>query len=186
MTSGNRSSREMSNGTEPPMRYSSPMGGRCYGCGSTSLRKRRHFGSRRLFEADRFRLPRMGLGSVSDVPLKFQSARRPLTKSAGSTPSAAATRTIVSKVGEPFPSSRCEMYVRCTPAISARASWLTGGSSLSRASRSRCPNARASASLDVDRAGALAISAIRVRRSKVVYRKLPESPRESKRQGRTR
>ena len=61
-----------------------------------------------------------------------QLGRSPRTSSAGSTLSAAATRTSVSSVGEPLPSSRCEMYVRCTPASSASPSWLTDGSSRSR------------------------------------------------------
>ena len=107
-----------------------------------------------------------------------QLGRSPFTSSEGSTSSAAATRTSVSKVGEPFPSSRCEMYVRWTPASSASASWLTGGSSLSRYSRRRFPNSSASASLDVERAPrVLAIQAIRVGPLMSVYRKLPGSLR---------
>ena len=103
-----------------------------------------------------------------------QLGRSPRTSSAGSTLSAAATRTSVSSVGDPLPSSRCEMYVRCTPASSASASWLTGGSRRCRMSRMRCPNSKASASLNVDRAfRTLAIRASRVVGAKVVHRKLP-------------
>ena len=101
-----------------------------------------------------------------------QLGRSPRTSSAGSTSSAAATRTSVSSVGLPLPNSRWLIYVRWTSAISARASWLTGGSSFSRYARMRFPNSKANASLIADRAfRALAIRASRVVRARMGLQK---------------
>jgi hypothetical protein len=52
-------------------------------------------------------------GAISSpLDASFQLGRRPSTNSAGSISSAQATRTIVSSVGKPFPSSRWLMSVR--------------------------------------------------------------------------
>ena len=83
--------------------------------------------------------PVEGIGGDDDLdspsPRRRRSSELARPKSLhqfrGSTSSAEATLTIVSSVGEPFPSSSAK-YVRWTPASSASPSWLTGGSSLVR------------------------------------------------------